>query len=251
MTQLAMERTKLRAAKSNIPISLEYARLDLSDQSSIRNFVEEIKRKNYDIDLLINNAGVMWFPQSVTREGIETHFGVNYIGHFLLTMLMLPLLKESSRILCLGSSTSTYGSFDFGDLNLHKNYNRFLAYSNSKLAISHFTISLSEKLKQSKKKKSVFYIDPGSVNTEITKSMPFILRFLYATVGKYIFKTLYQGACCSVYASIAPELEDQSGLFLFECKKQHNVFRSEGKFNDERERLWIISEHLSNTEYPF
>jgi len=151
-TKLAIEKTQERASKINIDISAEHVRLDLSDQKSIRNFVEEIKGKNLKIDLLINNAGVMWFPHSYTQEGIETHFGVNYIGHFLLTMLLIPLLTESARILCLGSSTATYGNINFSDINFQKKYNRFQAYSNSKLAISHFTITLSQKLQKSKKK---------------------------------------------------------------------------------------------------
>jgi len=251
-TENAIVKLNQRAAPLNINLSVEFLRVDLSDQSSIISFVEEIKkRENLKLDLIVNNVGVMWSPCGTTKEGIETHFGVNHIGHFLLTMLLLPVLRDNSRILSIGSITSRFGSIPLDDINLKKQYNRFKAYSNSKLAISHFTISLAEKLKQSEKNISVYYIDPGTANTEITKSMPKILIFLYQTVGKVIFKSPFQGACCAIYAAIAPELEGKSGLFLFECKVQPTIFRSEKMYDEERKKLWQLSEELSRIKYPY
>jgi len=101
------------------------------------------------------------------------------------------------------------------------------------------------------KKISVYYVDPGTVNTEITKSMPRILRILYYSAGRYIFKTPFQGACCSIYASLAPELEGKTGLFLFEGKIKEKIARSTKEYDEEREKLWHLSETLASTKFPF
>jgi len=250
-SRICDQQPKKRALPKDISRNLEFLQLDLSDQVNIKCFVEKIKTRNFNIDLLINNAGVMWVPKSYTKEGIELHFGVNYVGHFLLVLLLIPLMKEPSRILNVGSITSSFGKIPFEDLNLKQQYNRFEAYSNSKLAICHFTQSLAHRLENSGKKISVHYIDPGTSNTEITKSMPFILHLLFNTVGKWIFKSPFQGACCTIYAALAKELEGKTGLCLFEGKIQKESVRSGKIFDEEREKLWQISETLSSIKYPF
>uniref|UniRef100_A0A6B2LCT8 Uncharacterized protein n=1 Tax=Arcella intermedia TaxID=1963864 RepID=A0A6B2LCT8_9EUKA len=230
---------------------MEYIHLDLGDQQSIRHFADVIQKRGLEIDCLINNAGVMWLNKHNTKQHVEMHFGVNYLGHFLLTILLLPHMKQNSRILMLGSITSLFGKIPFDDINLNKNYNKFEAYANSKLAICHFAQSLAKRLEKSGKNISVFYVNPGSATTEITKTLPYILQFLYKTVGRIIFKTPFQGACCSIYAAISDELDGKNGLFLYECRPQENVARSLPIYNEEREMLWQLSEKLTSSQYPF
>ncbi|RMZ98186.1 retinol dehydrogenase 13-like, partial [Brachionus plicatilis] len=113
------------------------------------------------LHVLVNNAGVMWCPKSYTKEGFERHLGVNHLGHFYLTNLLIPKLAESSpsRVIVLTCKDHIKGEMNFEDLNSTKNYNEKDAYNQSKLANILFTKELAEKLKDSGV--SVNCVDPG------------------------------------------------------------------------------------------
>uniref|UniRef100_A0A672J6R7 Retinol dehydrogenase 12, like n=1 Tax=Salarias fasciatus TaxID=181472 RepID=A0A672J6R7_SALFA len=123
-------------------------KLDLSDTKSIREFAEGINQDEAKLNILINNAGVMMCPYGKTADGFEMQIGVNHFGHFLLTYLLLDLIKKSTpaRIVTVSSIGHTWGSIHLDDINSEKNYDKNKAYYQSKLANVLFTRSLAKRL---------------------------------------------------------------------------------------------------------
>ncbi|XP_033347734.1 retinol dehydrogenase 13-like [Bombus vosnesenskii] len=145
------------------------------------------KHKKRKLHILINNAGVIRCPKMYTQEGIELQFGVNHIGHLLLTNLLLDTLKDSapSRIVNVSSSAHKRGKIKFDDLNNEKTYEPGEAYAQSKLANILFTKELANKLKGTGV--TVNAVHPGIVRTEITRYMGIYQNFL----GRLAVDTLY------------------------------------------------------------
>ncbi|XP_027699483.1 retinol dehydrogenase 12 isoform X2 [Vombatus ursinus] len=139
--------SEIRAATKNQQVFVR--KLDLSDTKSIRAFAKGFLAEEKQLHILINNAGVMMCPYSKTADGFETHFGVNHLGHFLLTHLLLERLKESapSRVVNVSSVAHHFGSIYFRNLDGEKYYNRVFAYIQSKLANVLFTRELAYRLK--------------------------------------------------------------------------------------------------------
>lgn len=150
--------------------------LDLSSLESVRTFSEKFLKEENRLDILINNAGIMICPKSLTKDGFETQIGVNHMGHFLLTNLLLDLLKKSSpsRIVVLSSLAHIAGYIKKDDLNSEKSYNRILAYGQSKLANILFTRHLATKLNGTGV--TIYCVHPGSVNTELMRHVPSIFE---------------------------------------------------------------------------
>ena len=126
-----------------------YHHLDLASLSSVRQFAETILQEESHIDILINNAGIMACPQWKTEDGFEMQFGVNHLGHFLLTNLLLDRLKEAPSARIINVTSSRYklsGGLNFDDLNNEEDYNPYRTYCHSKLANILFTRSLVGRL---------------------------------------------------------------------------------------------------------
>lgn len=124
------------------------------------------------IDILINNAGIAAPPYSLTEDGFELQFGVNHLGHFLLTNLLLDRIKEgpAGRIVTVSSMGHTFGKINFDDLQSKQSYSRMGAYGQSKLASILFTQSLAKKLKGSNV--TAYCLHPGSVITDLGRHVP-------------------------------------------------------------------------------
>jgi retinol dehydrogenase 12 len=125
-----------------------FLQLDLASMKSIRQFSEKFHKLETKLDILINNAGVMACPKSFTEDGFEMQLGVNHLGHFLLTHLLLDLLKKAapSRIVVVSALAHFIGSIDRNDLMNEKFYNKYKVYGQSKLANILFTRELSKRL---------------------------------------------------------------------------------------------------------
>ena len=143
--------------------------IDLSSQRSIKEGVIEIKRKYDELDILINNAGVLLFQRCLTEENIEKTMATNYFGPFLLTNLLLDLLIKSapSRIINVVSEGQLKGEFDLAELTAPKKYKPMKVYSLSKQAEILFTYELAEKLREKNVTSNCFY--PGLVKTNLGK----------------------------------------------------------------------------------
>ena len=143
--------------------------LDLADLDSIRAFAAAFAERYGRLDVLINNAGILGGQRATTKQGFEMAFGVNYLGAFLLTMLLLPLLEQSEqgRVVMMTSIAHGWVDVRFDDLNYTHGYNRFLAYGHSKLCNLLFTRALSEKLRARGSRVTINAVHPGIVATDI------------------------------------------------------------------------------------
>jgi len=155
--------------------SVDVMALDLNSLASVRRFVTEFKERYKKLDGLVNNAGVMNTPKGETEDGFETQFGVNHLGHFLLTELLLDLLKASApgRIVCVSSAAhagmaGSEAKIDLEDLNFReRKYNGNTAYCQSKLAIVIYARHLAKRLEGSGV--SVFSVHPGWIRSNLIK----------------------------------------------------------------------------------
>ncbi|KAM3933997.1 retinol dehydrogenase 14 isoform 1-T1 [Leptodactylus fuscus] len=216
--------------------------LDLSSLTSVRRFCQEIVREEPKLDVLINNAGVFQCPYTKTEEGFELQFGVNHLGHFLLTHLLLGLLKSSapSRIVVVSSKLYKYGEINFDDLNSEKSYSRSSAYSRSKLANILFTRELARRLEGSGVTINVLH--PGIVRTNLGRhiNIPVLVKPLFNVVSWAFFKSPVEGAQTSVYLASSPEVEGVSGKYFGDCKEEELLPKAMDDLV--ARKLWDISE---------
>ncbi|XP_011872522.1 PREDICTED: retinol dehydrogenase 13-like isoform X2 [Vollenhovia emeryi] len=217
---------------------------DLASQESIRKFVTQFKKEFNHLNILINNAGVMRCSKSHTKEGIEMQLGVNYMGHFLLTNLLLDVLKASapSRIVNLASATYRSGKINMKDLNLENDYDSGRAYSQSKLAIVIFTRDLADKLKGTNV--TVNAVHPGIVDTNIIRHMyaytNFFMRIFVKPFAWPFIKAPWQGAQAVLYAALEPSLTDVSGCYL--ANNETKELSEDAKNDDLAKWLCKVSE---------
>jgi NAD(P)-dependent dehydrogenase (short-subunit alcohol dehydrogenase family) len=151
--------------------TLSFGLLDLSSFNSIREFATKFKQNNSHLDILINNAGVMMPPESKTQEGFELQFGVNFLGHFLLTDLLYENLKatSNSRVVTLSSIAHRDATIDFENLRIEKTYNAKREYYQSKLADLVFALELAKKIKENGDHITSVACHPGFTQTELQR----------------------------------------------------------------------------------
>lgn len=214
---------------------------DLSSQDQIRDLVKEFKQKYQKLHVLINNAGLMLSRRQLSVDGIEMNFAVNYLASFLLTNLLLDVLKLSapSRIINMSSGYHKYASLDFNDLQgENKKYRIVKAYGVSKLALTIFTYELSRKLEGTKV--TVNAVHPGVVNTNLGRDQS---KFSQA-FAKAFFKKPSKGAETSIYLASSPEVEDITGKYFVNKKPKKS---SEASYNkDYAKELWELSVKMTN-----
>ena len=186
-----------RAAES-VPGEREVRRLDLADLSSVRAFAEEWKG---DLDVLINNAGVMAVPESRTPDGFETQIATNHLGPFALTNLLLPQVTD--RVVTIASGAHRMGGLDLDDLNWERRrYDRWRAYGQSKLANLLFTLELERRLAKSGSRVRAVAAHPGWAATNLQSRTENPLQDLAMRVGnKLIAQSDEQGALPTLFAA--------------------------------------------------
>ncbi|MES5266540.1 oxidoreductase [Priestia megaterium] len=158
---------------------IDVRKLDLTNLNSIRAFANLIKEDYDRLDILINNAGIMFSPYSKTVDGFENQFGTNHLGHFALTGLLMPLLKktEGSRIVVLSSTGHTMGNLNFEDLNWEtRKYNTQKAYCDSKLSNLYFTYELARRLNKEGDHPRITAAHPGWTATDLQKHSALMRR---------------------------------------------------------------------------
>jgi len=188
---------------------LEPLELDLADLESVARAADQVAACHSRLDLLLNNAGVMAPPRTLTRQGFELQFGVNHLGHFALTRRLLPLLLASPgpRVVQVTSGAQYFGQLDFEDLQGERRYDRWKAYGQSKLANVVFAQELQRRYPQLRSAAA----HPGLARTNLQPTSVAangsqLERLAYRLMGP-LFQSAAQGALPQLFALTAPEAE--------------------------------------------
>lgn len=213
---------------------------DLGDYDSIRSFAKEVKRRFQRVDILVNNAGFISLDRQETKEGLERQFGINHIGHFLLTTELLDIMGEGSRIINVASGAHKTGKIHFDDINLTKGFNVVKAYSQSKLANVLFTRELARRLEA--RKITVNCCHPGAVATNIGIDRKTGFGKTVTGLLKPFFQTPEEGARTVVFLAVDDSVKDISGEYFYKCKVAKSSKRS--KDMELAGKLYKFSEEL-------
>jgi NAD(P)-dependent dehydrogenase (short-subunit alcohol dehydrogenase family) len=233
--EAALEEIKSTSGNPNIELLIA----DLSSQKEIRRLADEVKARYDRLDVLLNNAGVYIPKRTLTVDGLETTFAVNHLAYFLLTNLLLDVLKQSapSRIVSVSSGAHFYGKVEFDNLQGEREYKGVPAYSNSKLENVLFTRELARRLEGTKVTANCLH--PGAVATSIFRNTPKPIEWLI----KAFTMSPEKGAETSIYLASSPEVEGITGKYF---EKKHEKYPSRTAQDDELARnLWEVSEQLT------
>ncbi|MFW9821264.1 MAG: SDR family oxidoreductase [Candidatus Thorarchaeota archaeon] len=213
---------------------------DLSSLKDINKFVSDFKSKYDKLHVFINNAGIMLKSRTVSVDGFEMNFAVHLLGPFLLTNLLLDILKKSapSRIINVTSAAHKRAKIDFEDLqSQNKKYRLFSIYGISKLAEMLFTYELSRRLKGTKVTANA--VHPGVVATNLGRDQSKFSQWF----ARKFFKSPEEGAQTSIYLASSPEVEGITGKYFSNKEPRESSIES---YNEEdAERLWKICEELT------
>src|SRR5271163_2623740 len=248
--------SRIVAANPRADVTLQG--LDLSSLDSVRTAADALRAAYPRIDLLINNAGVMWTPKQITADGFEIQFGTNHLGHFALTGLLLDHLLpvHGSRVVTVSSlGHRLRASIHFDDLQWERSYDRIGAYGQSKLANLLFTYELQRRLADHRKNTIAVAAHPGASSTELTRNLPGIFKPAVAVLGPLVFQGAAMGALPTLRAATDPDVE--GGQYygpdgLGEQRGHPKLVSSSAQSHDEdlQQRLWTVSEELTGVTYP-
>jgi NAD(P)-dependent dehydrogenase (short-subunit alcohol dehydrogenase family) len=237
----------------------EIMMLDLGSLASVHRFAAEFKEKYDRLDVLVNNAGIMWLPYGLTEDGFEKHFGVNHLGHFALTGLLLDRLLETpdARVVNVSSTGHRTGTMDFDNLMFEdgKGYNRQLAYGRSKLANLLFTYELQRRFEAAGADAMALAAHPGGTETNLGSHLR---STWYVDAAWSLVQPLLQeaamGALPTLRAAVDPHA--QGGQYygpdgFMEQRGYPIVVQSSAASHDleAAQKLWQVSEALTGVHY--
>jgi len=230
-------REAIRAAVSGAEV--EVLPCDLADLASVRAAAAEFKKRHNRLHVLLNNAGVWHTSRQVTKDGLEGTFAANHLGPFVLTNLLLDVLKASApaRVVNVSSSLHSRGRMNWDDLQMEKRYDGTAAYSNSKLANVLFTRELSQRLKGARV--TVNSVHPGVIATSLSRELPKVVRWALP----YFLATPAEGARPLVRLCTDEDVEVTTGRYFDKLKEKKAS--PEALDDAAAARLWKVSEELS------
>jgi NAD(P)-dependent dehydrogenase (short-subunit alcohol dehydrogenase family) len=231
---------------------IEIKSLDLNSLASIKSFSEEIIANFDQLDVLINNAGIMMCPYSKTQDGFEIQMGTNHFGHFALTGHLMPLLTKTknSRIVVTSSLAHRQGDIDFSDFNWEvRKYKTGKAYGDSKLANLYFAYELANKLKEIPNTPLVTISHPGWTKTELDRHSG-LAKF----IGNIVAQTVQMGTLPTLRA--ATDINAKSGDYfgpsrLMEMRGYPHLVKSNklSKNMVNAKKLWSLSQEMTGVDY--
>ena len=235
------EKTKRNLIKSTKNKNIDVLKCDLASFESIRKCCKEFKQKYDCLHVLINNAAILDYKRRVSKDGIENMFTTNYLAPFLMTNLLLNILKKSnpSRIINVTSSMHK-GTINFDDIEYKKNFSGMEAYRQSKLSLILFTRLLAKKLEGTGV--TVNCVNPARNKTNILRDADFFSRLKLKLDGKHPSI----GAETSIYLAISPDVENISGEYFF--KKEIRKTSDESYDMALAKKLWNISKKYVNLD---
>jgi NAD(P)-dependent dehydrogenase (short-subunit alcohol dehydrogenase family) len=247
---------RIAASTSNGDVTLQ--ELDLSSLDSVRKAADGLRAAYPRIDLLINNAGVMYTPKDTTKDGFELQFGTNHLGHFALTGQLLDnmLPVENSRVVTISSiGHRILAKIHFDDLQWEKSYNRVRAYGQAKLANLLFTYELARRLASKGAPTIAVAAHPGGSDTELTRNLPGLIRPAVEIIWGLMTQSAEMGALPTLRAATDPDV--RGGQYygpdgFGEQQGNPKLVKSSAQSHDEelQRRLWSVSEELTGVTYP-
>ncbi|NJL91406.1 MAG: SDR family NAD(P)-dependent oxidoreductase [Coleofasciculaceae cyanobacterium SM2_1_6] len=240
--------------QQNPDAKVKVLELDLANLASVKSFAANFKANYAQLDLLINNAGVMVPPYTKTVDGFELQFGTNHLGHFALTGQLLPLVLSTgdSRIVNVSSAAHTMGNIDFDDLSWQKRrYAKWKAYGDSKLANLYFTYELDRQLKAHGLTTLVTASHPGWTATELQRTSSLI-----AFLNGFFAQDITMGALPTLRAAIEPGLNGSEYFGpqgFMEVRGYPIKVKSNELSQDQAiaKKLWSVSEKLTDVKFEF
>lgn len=243
---------KGRRAAAGMAGAVEVRRLDLADLASVRTFAGELAG---DVDVLINNAGVMIPPLTRTADGFELQLGTNHLGHFALTNLLLPRIR--GRVVTVSSNGHRMGSIDFGDLQWERRpYRPMVAYAQSKLANLLFTTELQRRLDEAGSPVIATAAHPGLAATNLLRSegRSRARHAVERAVSRVMSQSEEQGALPTLFAAVADVPGDSYAGpgGLLEGRGAPTLVGRSARARDRvlARRLWDVSEELTGVTFP-
>lgn len=231
---------EIREESENDGVELILA--DLTVQDEVRRLAEELRERHNQLEVLVNNAGLVLSERTETPDGIETQLAINHLAPFLLTNLLLDLLKESapSRIVTVSSDAHRWAKIDLDDLQSRKRYRGMQVYGKTKLANIMFTYELAERLEGTGVTANCMH--PGGVNTNFGNNQGGPMNLLFR-LFKPFMRSPEQGADTLIYLASSPEVEGMTGKYLADRKVKA---ASDAAYDETtRKRLWEASEELT------
>lgn len=232
--------------------------LDLASLDSVRSFAERINDEE-EIDVLVNNAGIMAIPRRETEDGFETQFGINHLGHFALTSLLLGSIAEDGRVVTVSSGMHERGEMDFDDPHSEESYDKWGAYSQSKLANLLFAYELDRRLKDAGSEVRSIAVHPGYADTNLQRRGPEMTgsklrKFVMAAANKLFAQSQEAGALPTLYAATSPEAEGggyygPDGFMKMRGTPEKQKSSKASRNEEDARRLWEVSEALTEVEF--
>ncbi|XP_016471809.1 short-chain dehydrogenase TIC 32 B, chloroplastic [Nicotiana tabacum] len=249
----AANEAKQRILKDNNAARVDIEKLDLSSIRSVKAFADKFKALNLPLNILINNAGIMFCPFQLSEDGIEMQFATNHIGHFYLTNLLIDKMKETSkatgiqgRIVNLSSLLHQYPyeeGIQFNKISDKSSYQERLAYGQSKLANLLHSNELSRRLQEEGANITVNSVHPGLIMTNLMRHSALSMK-IFRAFTCFMWKNVSQGAATTCYAALHPSLKGVTGKYFVDC----NEHEPSKLAQDEAlaRNLWDVSNNLIN-----
>ena len=241
---------ELQAANDGARVELLVA--DLASQASIRGLAEEINRGQPRLDVLVNNAGGYWATRHTTVDGLELTFALNHLAYFLLTNLLLDLLRAGApaRIVNVTSSAQAFGDIHFDDLQYERRYRGQAAYNQSKLANVLFTYELARRLDGTGV--TVNCLAPGVTRTNFGREASGPVMRLLTPLARPYMRSPEEGAATAVWLASSSEAAGVSGRYYLRRRARPTPRRSSRRSYDTElaRRLWQVSEELTGLRQP-
>lgn len=260
----------LEKAKKNLQgiDNIEIEKMDLSDPSSIDAFAEKFLASGRPLDLLINNAGIMWVPLRRDNRGIESQLAVNFLAQFQLTARLWPALKkaDAARVVNVSSQGHQFAAFNFEDPNFeHRKYETLLAYGQSKTAVNLFSLELDSRARTFGVR--AYCVHPGSIGgTELAREAPvelFIKMGFCDEQGNILpevtasLKTIPQGASTTIFAAASPLLSSIGGVYCEDTDIARLALEEANQGGakaysldpENAKRLWELSENMAGIKF--
>lgn len=235
---------------------MRFIPLDLGDLKSIRS-AAKLVAKEPRLDVLVNNAGIMMPPREETADGFESQFGVNHLGTFALSGLLLEKLAEGQtpRVVITASMAHRNGRIDFDDINAEESYSRWGRYAMSKLANLLHMYELDRRLRAADSPIKAVACHPGVADTELAKNFPGFMVSLFKPVSSLFMNSAAQGAWTTLAAAAGNDVEGgeyfgpgRNGEWTGPAREVQP--RPKAKRIEPAKRLWDISEEMTGVKYP-